>query len=116
VLPRDHRLHRAADFTEVMRRGRRGSRPLLTVHALLASDASDGPARAGLIVSKSVGGSVARHRTARRLRHLMLPHLSALPTGSRVVVRAAPAAGAASSAQLAHDLAPALTAALRPRR
>lgn len=115
MLPSDHRLHRPADFTEVVRRGRRASRPLLTVHALLAPDAPATPARAGLVVSKAVGGSVVRHRTARRLRHVLLAHLSELPAGTRVVVRAAPPAGGASSADLAADLAPALAAALRPR-
>jgi len=116
VLASDHRLHRAADFRDVMRRGRRGARPLLTVHALLASDGGGRPARAGLVVSKAVGGSVVRHRTSRRLRHLLAPHLAALPEGARIVVRAAPAAGSATSTQLGGDLGSALTAALRPRR
>ena len=120
MLPREHRLHRPADFTEVVRRGRRASRPLLTVHALLA-----GPepvalpvttaARAGLVVSKAVGGSVVRSTVSRRLRHLLRDRLVGLPAGARVVVRAAPPAGAASSAALSADLDAALTTALRPR-
>ena len=119
MLPRAFRLHRAADFTEVVRRGRRASRPLLTVHALLAADGGGVPAeppRAGLVVSKAVGSSVVRHRTSRRLRHLLQPRLAALPAGVRVVVRAAPVAAAAPSSALAGDLDDALGAALRPRR
>jgi ribonuclease P protein component len=119
VLPRPSRVHTAAEFSEVVRRGRRASRPLLTVHLLMADapgDAGDtGPARAGLVVSKAVGGSVVRHRTSRRLRHLLLDRLPALPAGARLVVRAAPAAGTAPSAALGRDLDAAVGAALRPR-
>ncbi len=114
MLPEAHRLRSAADFSEVVRRGRRSSRPLLTVHALLAAEAA-GPVRAGLVVSKAVGGSVVRHRTSRRLRHLLRDRVATLPAGARLVVRAAPAAGTAPSAALAVDLDGALAAALRPR-
>ena len=112
MLPREHRLHRPADFTEVVRRGRRSSRRLLTVHALLGTD---GPPRAGLVVSKAVGGSVVRSTVSRRLRHLLRERLASLPPGTRVVVRAGVAAGAAPSAALAADLDAALPGALRPR-
>ncbi len=94
MLPRAARLHRSADFTEVVRRGRRASRATLTVH-LLAGEA--GASRAGLVVSKAVGGSVVRSRTSRRLRHLLRDRVAALPAGARLVVRAAPAAGTAPS-------------------
>jgi ribonuclease P protein component len=115
VLPDAHRLRSSADFTEVVRRGRRASRPLLTVHALLAEDDAQ-PVRAGLVVSKQVGGSVVRHRTSRRLRHLLRDRVAQLPAGLRVVVRAAPPSATAPSAALAADLDAALVAALRPRR
>ena len=110
MLPRAARLHRSADFTEVVRRGRRASRSTLTVH-LLAGEA--GPSRAGLVVSKAVGGSTVRSTVSRRLRHLLRDRLSALPAGSRLVVRAAPAAAAASSAVLGDDLDAALARAQR---
>jgi len=111
VLPRPARLTRSADFTEVVRRGRRAGRPLLAVH--LAAPVGEpgepaGPARAGLVVSKAVGGSVVRSRTSRRLRHLLRDRLAALPPGTRLVVRAAPGAGTASSAALGADLDAAL--------
>ena len=130
MLSPEHRLHRPADFNEVVRRGRRNSRPLLTVHALLAArgsedptdvavghpaDQSFGPPRAGLVVSKAVGGSVVRHRSSRRLRHLLRTRLPDLPAGARIVVRAAPGAGTASSCELANDLDAARAGALRPR-
>jgi ribonuclease P protein component len=116
VLPSAARLHRPADFSEVVRRGRRASRPLLTVHALLGAAAQPpAPPRVGLVVSKAVGGSVLRHRTSRRLRHLLRDRLGGLPLGARVVVRASARAGTAPSAALATDLDAALGSALRPR-
>ena len=115
MLSSDHRLHRSSDFSEVVRRGRRASRPLLTVHCLLDPAPGKTPARAGLVVSKAVGGSVVRHRTARRLRHLLRERVSDLPAGTRVVVRASPAAAGATSAALAGDLDGALAAAVRER-
>jgi ribonuclease P protein component len=47
-----------------------------------APDPADAPPRAGLVVSRAVGGSVVRHRVARRLRHLLRPRLATLPAGS----------------------------------
>jgi ribonuclease P protein component len=109
VLPRPSRLTRSADFTEVVRRGRRAGRPLLTLHVAGPADGGgDAPAQAGLVVSRAVGGSVVRSRTSRRLRHLLRDRLAALPPGTRVVVRAAPSAGTASSARLGADLDAAL--------
>ncbi len=119
MLPRASRLHRRADFTEVVRSGRRAGRPLLTVHLALPPDrpADDGapplPPRAGLVVSKAVGGSVVRSGVARRLRHLLRDRLGALPDGSRLVVRAAPPAATADSRRSAPTSTPALARALR---
>ncbi|MEX2289223.1 MAG: ribonuclease P protein component [Mycobacteriales bacterium] len=124
MLSKPHRLRFSTDFREVVRRGRRASRPLLTVHVLRGDAVRPGPApagsgeaptRAGLVVGKAVGGSVVRSRTARRLRHLLRDRVVTLPAGSRVVVRAAPAAGAAPSRALAADLDAALASASRPR-
>ena len=116
MLPPAHRLRSSTDFAEVVRRGRRAGRPLLAVHLLAsAPDRATAPPRAGLVVSKAVGGSVVRHRTARRLRHLLRDRIGALAPGTRLVVRAAPAAGTASSAALAQDLDSALAAAQRPK-
>ena len=94
----------------MVRRGRRAGRHTLTVHVLVRDDAV--PPRAGLVVSKAVGGSVVRHQVSRRLRHLLRPRLTPLAPGTRVVVRAAPAAAGASSAALGADLDAALSRAL----
>jgi ribonuclease P protein component len=125
VLPPERRLTRHSDFTEVVRRGRRASRPLLTVHLApppsgatapeAAPDAAP-PARAGLVVSRAVGGSVVRSRVSRRLRHLLRDRLPALQDGSRLVVRAAPTAATADSRALGRDLDAALDRLARPGR
>jgi ribonuclease P protein component len=120
VLPTENRLRRRQDFATAVRRGRRAGRPLLVVH--LRADSGKGhddthphapggdipPARAGFVVSKGVGGAVARNLVKRRLRHLVRERLSVLPPGSLVVVRALPGAGSADHAQLARDLDAAL--------
>jgi ribonuclease P protein component len=60
------------------------------------------------VVSRSVGGSVVRHRVTRRLRAQLLPRLRRLPAGSIAVVRALPPAATASSAEFGADLDAAL--------
>lgn len=104
MLPPAHRLRSSREFSEVVRRGRRAGRPLLVVSVLTPAEPAETPTRAGLVVGKAVGGSVVRSRTSRRLRHLLRERLDRLPAGSRVVVRALPGAGAASSAALGDDL------------
>ncbi|MDN5749924.1 MAG: ribonuclease P protein component [Pseudonocardia sp.] len=112
MLPAGSRITRSDEFASVIRRGRRSGRPRMVVHLQIMSDVESTP-RAGLVVSRSVGGSVVRHRVARRLRHLLASRLSALPPGARVVVRALPPSAAAGSAELGHDLDAALRGALR---
>lgn len=73
---------------------------------------SEGPSRAGFVVSGSVGGSVVRHRVIRRLRASIRPRLDELPAGSQVVVRALPGSADASFDQLCVDLTSALGRAL----
>lgn len=116
MLSPDRRLTRSHDFSEVVRGGRRASRPLLTLHlSWPAPVAYLPPARAGLVVSKAVGGSVVRSRVSRRLRHLLRDRLPALPAGTRLVVRAAPSAAGADSSALGTDLDAALARLARTR-
>ncbi len=106
MLSSQNRLRRRTEFTDVVRRGRRASRPLLTLHLLATPDHA--PARAGLVVSKAVGGSVTRTQVARRLRHQLRAVVDGLPAGTRLVVRAAPPAATADSAAIGRDLRGAL--------
>jgi ribonuclease P protein component len=109
VLPANHRLRRRSDFAATTRAPLRAGAKLVVVHLLLAvpADATE-PVRVGFVVSKAVGGSVARHRVVRRLRAVTAPLLAELPAGSRVVIRALAPAATASSAELAADLRGAL--------
>src|SRR6185369_5030185 len=68
----------------------RAGRATLVVH-YLAPDPAAGQAptaRVGFVVGRTVGNSVTRHRTVRRLRHLVRDRLGRLPAGSILVVRA----------------------------
>jgi ribonuclease P protein component len=106
VLPSDRRLRRSDEFGATVRRGRRCGQRSLVVHLL----SGDGPApgRVGFVVSKSVGGSVVRHATVRRLRAQVQQRLDRVPVGALMVVRALPSAASADSAELGRQLDAAL--------
>ena len=120
MLPSAQRLRSRAEFAAVLSRGRRAKTRNLAVHVLRseAVGTDDGRARsprAGLVVSGKVGNSVVRHRVTRRLRPLVRRELAGLAAGTDVVVRALPAAAAASSVDLGRDLRSGLAAAERKR-
>ena len=91
-------MTRSTEFGATVSQGVRAVQPDLVVHALRSSEETfeDGP-RIGLVVSKSVGGAVQRHRVARRLRHV-----------ARTVIRALPSSRRAISARLEQELRTAL--------
>ncbi|MEC7103729.1 MAG: ribonuclease P protein component [Actinomycetota bacterium] len=97
MLPKAHRLTNSEDFRRTVRSGQRSVTPTVVVHSTF--DGGDDPARFGVTVSKSVGGSVVRHRVARQIRHGILGKLVDVPSGSRWVIRALPAAGARRSGE-----------------
>jgi ribonuclease P protein component len=96
-------MRAGTDFEAAVRRGRRAGTPRVVVHC--RRTASVDPPRVGFVVSRAVGGSVVRHRVVRRLREALRPQLGALPAGALVVVRAQPAAAAASFDDLCRDVA-----------
>jgi ribonuclease P protein component len=105
VLPQKNRLRRPADFRSVIASGRRARRGCLVVHYLperLMNGASD--PIVGLVVGRTVGPSVVRHRVSRRLRAQLQERLVRLPVTSATVVRALPGAAAVDSATFARDL------------
>ena len=107
MLPAAQRLRSAADFSETTRRGAKGARGHVVVYLVRSGD--DCPPRAGLIVGKAVGGSVQRHRAARRIRGALREVLPGLPPGTRLVVRAL--RGADGDPALASNLGLAVAAA-----
>jgi ribonuclease P protein component len=104
VLPRHARLTSPNDFARTTKSGFRVSSKFLVVY--LYPTMTSTPAQAGLIISKSVGGSVVRHRVARQLRHALKELLSLLPTGARVVVRALPGSAGEDLKKDLHALIP----------
>ncbi len=102
MLPAVNRMRRSTDFTSVVRDGARTRGGPVIVHQRLGSGGS--AAQVGFVVGKTVGGSVVRHRVARRLRAQVAQRLAVLPAGSGTVVRALPGAGAASSGELGAGL------------
>ena len=110
MLPASARLRRREDFTLAIRRGTRAGRGTLVVHYVSPDPAggSAPAARVGFVVGRAVGNSVTRHRTVRRLRHLVRDRLDRLPDGSILVIRALPPAAVADSASLARDVDAAL--------
>jgi len=103
MLPAAARMRRRAEFRAAIERGSRSGRPALVGHLLIRLDVAD-PPRIGFIVSRAVGPAVVRNRVRRRLRHLALGYLQALPGGSLLVLRANPLAATASQAELAAEL------------
>jgi ribonuclease P protein component len=116
VLAAAQRLRRGTDFAAAVRGGRRVGRNTVVVHLLIDEPAPASTARAGFVVSKSVGNAVIRNKVRRRLRHLVRPSLADLPDGTVLVVRALPAAASASFEALGTDLDAALSSARAPRR
>lgn len=107
MLPARYRMTRSTEFSTTVSKGVRSAQPNLVVHMANAVEDPSGP-RVGLVVSKSVGNAVVRHRVSRRLRHSIHPMLDQLGPGHRLVIRALPGAATASSARLGHELSEAL--------
>ena len=86
VLPSSARLTTPQDFARTTKSGLR----VTTTHFvgyLYIDPASTESARAGLIIGKSVGGSVRRHRISRQIRHALALELPHFPEGSLIVIR-----------------------------
>ncbi|MCB0940289.1 MAG: ribonuclease P protein component [Mycobacterium sp.] len=106
MLPAQYRMTRSAEFSATIKYGARAGQPDLVVHAWRDDDRDDrdtGP-RIGLVVAKSVGNAVRRHRVARRLRHVAQSVLAELDPRERVVIRALPASRDANSEELRQQL------------
>ncbi|MCI4674013.1 ribonuclease P protein component [Candidatus Mycolicibacterium alkanivorans] len=101
MLPAQYRMRRSAEFGATVKHGVRAVQPDIVVHA--RRDGDGGP-RIGLVVAKSVGSAVLRHRVARRLRHVARTLVPELDPGDRVVIRALPSSRYANSARLEKQL------------
>jgi len=99
-------MTRSTEFGATVNKGVRAIQPDIVVHAHRGSDLR-GP-KVGLVVAKSVGNSVQRHRVSRRLRHVARTVITELDSADRVVIRALPSSRYAISARLEQQLRVAL--------
>jgi len=104
VLPAQYRMTRSTDFGITVRRGVRAAQPDIVVHALKSSAASTDAPKIGLVVSKSVGSAVQRHRVSRVLRHVARGVLDDFGPGDKIVIRALPGSNGATSSRLDEEL------------
>ena len=85
MLAKSARLTESGDFARATKSGIRYSSTNFVGYLYITE--FDRPARAGLIISKAVGSSVARHHLARKIRHCIREHYTSLPIGALLVIR-----------------------------
>ncbi|MCV7258790.1 ribonuclease P protein component [Mycobacterium shimoidei] len=105
MLSARNRMTRSAEFDAAVKHGIRAVQPDLVLHARRAERGS--PVKVGLIITKSVGSAVQRHRVARRLRHVareVVKDLENAGSSAHVVIRALPSSRDATSARLERQL------------
>ena len=88
MLPIDARLTASSDFARATKSGIRVTTEHFVGYLYISLVTNNASAKCGLITSKTVGGSVKRHRLARKVRHAVTPFISKLPPGSLFVIRA----------------------------
>lgn len=88
MLPVDARLTSSSDFARATKSGIRVTTEHFVGYLYISPVTNNASAKCGLIINKTVGGSVKRHRLARKVRHAVSPHIVELPLGSLFVVRA----------------------------
>jgi ribonuclease P protein component len=119
MLPKEHRMRSALDFSATVRSGARSGRRNVVLYARPRDAEQAGePTRFGFIVSKAIGNAVTRNLVKRRLRavagHSLAEQSLAVPrAGFDVVVRALPPAAAASWDDLSAETRAALKTACR---
>lgn len=117
MLPARYRMRRSADFGATVKHGRRAVQLDVIVYSrVMDAPRTDGSEvsvfdaasastpRVGLIISKSVGRAVDRHRVARRLRHVARDVLADLAPREHLVIRALPGSNGATSDELGTQL------------
>lgn len=126
MLAKPHRVRASQDFSAIMRGGAKAGTSTVVASVLIRQTTSpherqNRPAaawRCGFIVSKAVGNAVTRHRTTRRLRHIVADLLHsgvvALPEDGRaeIVIRALAESPRADHARLTADVSSGLRRAL----
>jgi ribonuclease P protein component len=96
-------MTRSTEFGATVKRGVRTVASDIVIHVRRDETGPAGP-QVGLIVGKSVGSAVDRHRVSRRLRHVARKVLDELDPAERIVIRALPGSRHATSARLEQQL------------
>jgi ribonuclease P protein component len=107
------RLRRQADIAYVRRRGRRTNTPTLAAYTLELPLAS--ASRIGITVSKAVGKAVTRNLVRRRIQGALDAMGPLVPARTGLLFVARPEAAVVPYAQLAADVARAVSSAAAPR-
>lgn len=101
-------MKRSTDFDATVKHGTRAVQPDLVIYAGRGSGEEAEAPKVGLIIARSVGSAVQRHRLARRLRHVARGVVQGLERSERVVIRALPSSRDVVSARLEEQLRAAL--------
>ena len=88
MLPADARLTSSSDFARATKSGIRVTTEHFVGYLYISPVTNNATAKCGLVINKTVGGSVKRHRLARKVRHAIAPHHHTFPNGSLFVIRA----------------------------
>lgn len=88
MLPPSARLTASSDFARATKSGLRVTSQHFVGYLYISPVTNQDSAKCGLIINRTVGGSVQRHRLARKIRHAVAPAITTLPTGSLLVIRA----------------------------
>lgn len=83
---RNRRVRKRAEFARVQERGRRVTTPHFVLLVAARPSSESGPARLGFIVTRKVGGAVARNRIKRVCRECFRTWPGLLPGGVDLVV------------------------------
>ena len=79
-------MRSSKDFSRTTKAGHRVTTPSLVLYLLTHKEFAPAP-QFGLIINKSIGGSVTRHRIARHLRHALRDRISSFPNHTQIVLR-----------------------------